>query len=97
MSTTQVRDLFAADPSRFDKMHLKFEDLLQKLCCRRDHEINTNLPKNQMLLPRRKKCIRVLKLTKLKVGQYYMYLALRNQSNTTPIYVDWERCNARGE
>ena len=28
MQNTQVRDLFAADPSRFDKMHLKFEDLL---------------------------------------------------------------------
>ena len=28
MQNTQVRDLFAADLSRFDKMHLKFEDLL---------------------------------------------------------------------
>ena len=28
MQNTQVHDLFAADPSRFDKTHLKFEDLL---------------------------------------------------------------------
>lgn len=28
MSSTHVKDLFAADPARFDKMHLKFEDLV---------------------------------------------------------------------
>ena len=29
-------------------------------------------------------------------GRAVLHVALRNQSNT-PIYVDWERCNARGE
>ena len=90
MSTTQVRDLFAADPSRFDKMHLKFEDLLLDYSknCVTDETMKLlyQLADESNVISKAKEMYSGVKINNTE-GRAVLHVALRNQSNT-PIYVD---------
>jgi len=90
MQNTQVRDLFAADPSRFDKMHLKFEDLLldySKNCVSEETmKLLYQLADESNVIEKAKEMYSGVKINNTE-GRAVLHVALRNQSNT-PIYVD---------
>lgn len=89
-SSTHIRDLFAADPQRFNKHSLKFEDLLL------DYSKNCVTEETMDLLYKLAEETDVIGLAKRMYsgekinateGRAVLHVALRNQSNT-PIYVD---------
>lgn len=90
MSNTQVRDLFGADASRFDKMHLKFEDLLldySKNCVTEETmSLLYKLAEESDVIGKAKEMFSGAKINNTE-GRAVLHVALRNQSNT-PIYVD---------
>jgi len=90
MQNTQVRDLFAADPSRFDKMHLKFEDLLldySKNCVSEETmKLLYQLADESNVIEKANEMYSGVKINNTE-GRAVLHIALRNQSNT-PIYVD---------
>eukprot|EP00571_Detonula_confervacea_P004272 CAMPEP_0172318706 /NCGR_PEP_ID=MMETSP1058-20130122/35587_1 /TAXON_ID=83371 /ORGANISM="Detonula confervacea, Strain CCMP 353" /LENGTH=555 /DNA_ID=CAMNT_0013033595 /DNA_START=35 /DNA_END=1702 /DNA_ORIENTATION=+ len=89
-STTQVRDLFAADPARFSKMSLNFEDLLldySKNCVTEETmDLLYKLAEESDVLGKAKEMYSGAKINNTE-GRAVLHVALRNQSNT-PIYVD---------
>ncbi|KAL7531504.1 hypothetical protein ACHAXR_008098, partial [Thalassiosira sp. AJA248-18] len=89
-SDTHIRDLFAADPSRFDKMSLKFEDLLldySKNCVTEETmDLLYKLAEETDVMGKAKEMFSGVKINNTE-GRAVLHVALRNQSNT-PIYVD---------
>ena len=89
-SGSHVRDLFAADPSRFDKFSLKFEDLLldySKNCVTEETmDLLYKLAEETNVLGKAKEMYSGVKINNTE-GRAVLHVALRNQSNT-PIYVD---------
>lgn len=89
-SQTHVRDLFASDPSRFDKMSLKFEDLLVDYSknCVTEETMNLlyNLAEESDVIGKARAMFSGEKINNTE-GRAVLHVALRNQSNT-PIYVD---------
>mmetsp|Transcript_40401 Transcript_40401/g.72797 ORF Transcript_40401/g.72797 Transcript_40401/m.72797 type:complete len:557 (-) Transcript_40401:253-1923(-) len=89
-SNTQVSDLFAADPSRFDKMNLKFEDLLvdySKNCVTEETmDLLYKLAAESDVMGKAKEMYSGVKINNTE-DRAVLHVALRNQSNT-PIYVD---------
>mmetsp|Transcript_29308 Transcript_29308/g.53621 ORF Transcript_29308/g.53621 Transcript_29308/m.53621 type:complete len:557 (-) Transcript_29308:320-1990(-) len=89
-ANTQVSDLFAADPKRFDKMHLKFEDLLldySKNCVTEETmDLLYKLAEDSDVIGKAKKMYSGEKINTTE-DRAVLHVALRNQSNT-PIYVD---------
>ena len=89
-SSTHIRDLFAADPKRFDKHSLKFEDLLldySKNCVTEETmDLLYNLAKETEVIGLAKRMFSGEKINATE-GRAVLHVALRNQSNT-PIYVD---------
>ncbi|KAL7493186.1 hypothetical protein ACHAWT_005302 [Skeletonema menzelii] len=89
-SSTHIRDLFAADPKRFDKHSLKFEDLLldySKNCVTEETmDILYNLAAETDVIGLAKRMYSGEKINATE-GRAVLHVALRNQSNT-PIYVD---------
>eukprot|EP00584_Thalassiosira_punctigera_P000689 CAMPEP_0172529728 /NCGR_PEP_ID=MMETSP1067-20121228/3730_1 /TAXON_ID=265564 ORGANISM="Thalassiosira punctigera, Strain Tpunct2005C2" /NCGR_SAMPLE_ID=MMETSP1067 /ASSEMBLY_ACC=CAM_ASM_000444 /LENGTH=554 /DNA_ID=CAMNT_0013313839 /DNA_START=170 /DNA_END=1834 /DNA_ORIENTATION=+ len=87
---TQVKDLFAADPARFNKMSLKFEDLLldySKNCVTEETmTLLYELAEKTDVIGKAKKMYSGEKINTTE-GRAVLHVALRNQSNT-PIYVD---------
>ena len=89
-SSLHLKDLFAADPSRFDKLSLKFEDLLM------DYSKNCVTPETMKLLyalaaerdvlGKAKEMYSGVKINNTE-KRAVLHVALRNQSNT-PILVD---------
>mmetsp|Transcript_13681 Transcript_13681/g.22474 ORF Transcript_13681/g.22474 Transcript_13681/m.22474 type:complete len:555 (+) Transcript_13681:42-1706(+) len=89
-SSTHIRDLFAADPKRFDKHSLKFEDLLldySKNCVTEETmDLLYNLAAETDVIGLAKRMYSGEKINATE-GRAVLHVALRNQSNT-PIYVD---------
>jgi glucose-6-phosphate isomerase len=89
-STTHVRDLFSADPHRFSKMSLQFEDLLLDYSknCVTDETMDLlyKLAEEQNVLEKAKEMYSGVKINNTE-KRAVLHVALRNQSNT-PIYVD---------
>jgi len=89
-SNYHVKDLFAADPSRFDKMSLKFEDLLvdySKNCVTEETmDLLYKLAEESDVIGKAKEMFAGKKINNTE-GRAVLHVALRNQSNT-PIYVD---------
>ena len=89
-STTHIRDLFAADPERFDKHSLKFEDLLldySKNCVTEETmDLLYKLADETDVIGLAKRMFSGEKINATE-GRAVLHVALRNQSNT-PIYVD---------
>jgi len=90
ISTTQVSDLFAADPARFDKMSLSFEDLLldySKNCVTEETmDLLYKLAEECDVLGKAKGMYSGAKINSTE-DRAVLHVALRNQSNT-PIYAD---------
>ncbi len=87
-----LRDLFAADPGRFERFSLTFEDILL------DYSKNRILPETlQLLLDLAKECQVSESIGQLFAGEKInetegravLHTALRNRSNT-PVFVDGE-------
>ncbi|KAK1745837.1 glucose-6-phosphate isomerase [Skeletonema marinoi] len=89
-SSTHIRDLFAADPKRFDKHSLKFEDLLldySKNCVTEETmDLLYKLAEETDVIGLAKRMFSGEKINETE-GRAVLHVALRNQSNT-PIYVD---------
>lgn len=89
-SHLHVRDLFAADPCRFDKMSLRFEDLLLDYSknCVTDETLDLlrALAAEADVAGRAKAMFSGEKINNTE-GRAVLHVALRNRSNT-PIYVD---------
>lgn len=89
-SSTHIRDLFAADPKRFDKHSLKFEDLLldySKNCVTEETmDLLYKLAEETDVIGLAKRMFSGEKINATE-GRAVLHVALRNQSNT-PIYVD---------
>ncbi|KAL7534031.1 hypothetical protein ACHAWF_004702 [Thalassiosira exigua] len=89
-SSLHVRDLFAADPSRFDEMSLKFEDLLldySKNCVTSETmKLLYQLAADADVQGKAKKMYAGEKINATE-GRAVLHVALRNRSNA-PIYVD---------
>jgi len=89
-SGTHVKDLFAADPARFDKFSLKFEDLLldySKNCVTEETmDLLYKLAEETNVLGKAKEMYSGVKINTTE-DRAVLHVALRNQSNT-PIYVD---------
>eukprot|EP00573_Skeletonema_grethae_P002314 CAMPEP_0201687422 /NCGR_PEP_ID=MMETSP0578-20130828/1491_1 /ASSEMBLY_ACC=CAM_ASM_000663 /TAXON_ID=267565 /ORGANISM="Skeletonema grethea, Strain CCMP 1804" /LENGTH=554 /DNA_ID=CAMNT_0048171579 /DNA_START=30 /DNA_END=1694 /DNA_ORIENTATION=- len=89
-SSTHIRDLFAADPKRFDKHSLKFEDLLldySKNCVTEETmDLLYKLAAETDVIGLAKRMFSGEKINATE-GRAVLHVALRNQSNT-PIYVD---------
>jgi len=87
---TQVKDLFAADPARFSKMSLKFEDLLldySKNCVTEETmSLLYKLAADSDVIGKAKAMYSGEKINTTE-DRAVLHVALRNQSNT-PIYVD---------
>lgn len=86
----QMRDQFAADPERFDKFSLKFEDILMDFSKNRISEETMDLlyklAEQQDVMGLAKKMYSGEKINETE-GRAVLHVALRNQSNT-PILVD---------
>ena len=85
-----IRDLFAANPSRFDQMSLKFEDLLldySKNCVTAETmDLLYKLAEESDVMGKAKEMYSGVKINNTE-ERAVLHVALRNQSNT-PIYVD---------
>uniref|UniRef100_A0A7S4NA34 Glucose-6-phosphate isomerase n=1 Tax=Odontella aurita TaxID=265563 RepID=A0A7S4NA34_9STRA len=85
-----MKDQFAADPGRFDKFSLKFEDILMDFSKNRINEETMDLlyklAEQQDVMGLAKKMCSGEKINETE-GRAVLHVALRNQSNT-PILVD---------
>lgn len=90
IANTHMRDLFAADPKRFEKMHLQFDDLLLDYS---KHRLNDDTLPLLMQLAREAKIEdwrdRMFSGEKINTTEEraVLHTALRNRSNT-PVIVD---------
>lgn len=90
IANTHMRDLFAADPQRFEKMHLQFDDLLLDYS---KHRLNDDTLPLLMRLAREAKIEdwrdRMFSGEKINTTEdrAVLHTALRNRSNT-PVMVD---------
>ena len=90
METVQMKDLFKKDSSRFDKFHLKFEDLLFDFSKNIITEETLNLLlelADQVKLQDAKKQMYSGECINVTESRSVLHVALRNRSNT-PIIVD---------
>ncbi|MEQ9098996.1 MAG: glucose-6-phosphate isomerase [Imperialibacter sp.] len=90
METVQMKDLFKKDSSRFDKFHLKFEDLLFDFSKNIITEETLNLLlelAEQVKLQDAKKQMYSGECINVTESRSVLHVALRNRSNT-PIIVD---------
>jgi len=85
-----VKDLFGADAKRFDKMHLKFEDLMfdySKNCVTEETmDLLYKLAEEADVIGKAKEMYSGAKINTTE-DRAVLHVALRNQSNT-PIFVD---------
>jgi len=90
MSGTQMRDLFKADPQRFDKFHLNFNDILFDFSKNRITDQTLGLLRKLAgeanVLGWAKRMFSGEKIN-ITEDRAVLHIALRNRSNT-PIYVD---------
>lgn len=90
MKTVQMKDLFAADPSRFDKFSLEFEDILfdfsKNIISKETMDLLYSLAEQQDVMGLAKKMYSGEKINNTEI-RAVLHVALRNQSNT-PIIVD---------
>ncbi|WP_339815334.1 glucose-6-phosphate isomerase [uncultured Imperialibacter sp.] len=90
MEKVHMKDLFKKDPSRFDKFHLKFEDLLFDFSKNIITEETLNLLlelAEQVKLQEAKKQMYSGECINVTESRSVLHVALRNRSNT-PIIVD---------
>ncbi len=90
MEKVHMKDLFAKDPSRFDKFHLKFEDLLfdfsKNIITNETLELLLELA-DQVKLQEAKKQMYNGECINVTESRAVLHVALRNRSNT-PIMLD---------